>query len=402
MQSRMSNSQVLAQMGLDMETYEQLIGELYDGALDTRRVAESLRKLQLLFQANIVTLILRAVDEPYLSPMLAVGEVSGAGEIHHYAYYSKSTPFNNLPLDQVFTIDDLMSEAEWLGSSFYLLYCQPYGCFQMLGADISMPDGGKLRIRINRRRDQPRFSDCERALCAMLLPHLRRALHLHAQLDRSESLGSLYFQAISRLSVATIVLDESGSVLQLNPVARDILDSNDGLKLVGGRLEATYPSDNRELTRLVRDAFQRGRQGDVGHCNAAALSISRPSGQVNLGVVVELIPSQEWVEGKGQPTVVVYVRDAVGKSLVSNLATAQLYNLTPAETGLAMELANGLSLEEASEVLNIRRNTARAHLRSIFSKTGVRRQTELVRILLNSVVALGPPGALPPVVKAAG
>ncbi|MNJ68757.1 Bacterial regulatory protein, luxR family [compost metagenome] len=99
---------------------------------------------------------------------------------------------------------------------------------------------------------------------------------------------------------------------------------------------------------------------------------------------------------------VVYVRDAVGKSLVSNLATAQLYNLTPAETGLAMELANGLSLEEASEVLNIRRNTARAHLRSIFSKTGVRRQTELVRILLNSVVALGPPGALPPAIKAAG
>lgn len=402
MQSRMPNSQVLAQMGLDVEDYEQLIGNLYDGALDTRRVAESLRQLQVLFQANIVTLILRAVDEPYLSPMLAVGDVNGAGEIHHYAYYCKSTPFNNLPMDTVFTIEDLMSEAEWLGSSFYLLYCQPYGCHQMLGADISMPDGGKLRIRINRRRDQPRFSDSERALCAMLMPHLRRALHLHALLDRSESLGSLYFQAISRLSVATIVLDESGSVLQLNPVARDILDSNDGLKLVGGRLEATYPSDNRELSRLVRDAFQRARQGDSGHCNAAALSISRPSGQVSLGVVVELIPSQERVEGKGQPTVVVYVRDAVGKSLVSNLATAQLYNLTPAESALALELANGLSLEEASEALNIRRNTARAHLRSIFSKTGVRRQTELVRILLNSVVALGPPGALPAAVRVAG
>ena len=42
-----------------------------------------------------------------------------------------------------------------------------------------------------------------------------------------------------------------------------------------------------------------------------------------------------------------------------------------------------------AEALNIRRNTARAHLRSIFSKTGVRRQTELVRIFLNSVVLLG-------------
>ncbi|MBM5456508.1 helix-turn-helix transcriptional regulator [Pseudomonas sp. P66] len=387
----MHNSQVLALMGLEVEDYEQLIGNLYDGALDTRRVAESLRQLQGVFQANIVTLILRAVEEPYLSPMLAVGDVNGAGEIQHYAYYSKSTPFNSLPLDQVFTIEDLMSESEWLGSSFYLLYCQPYGCHQMLGADISMPDGGKLRIRINRRRDQPMFNETERALCAMLVPHLRRALHLHALLDRSESLGSLYFQAISRLSVATIVLDESANVLQLNPVAREILDSNDGLKLVGGRLEATYPSDNRELSRLLRDAFQRARQGSNGPGHAAALSVSRPSGQVNLGVVVELIPFQDRVEGKGQPTVVVYVRDAVGKSLVSNLATAQLYNLTPAESALALELANGLSLEEASEALNIRRNTARAHLRAIFSKTGVRRQTELVRILLNSVVALGPP-----------
>jgi len=67
----------------------------------------------------------------------------------------------------------------------------------------------------------------------------------------------------------------------------------------------------------------------------------------------------------------------------------QLFQLTPAETALAIQLANGLSLEEAAEALNIRRNTARAHLRSIFSKTGVRRQTELVRIFLNSVALLG-------------
>jgi DNA-binding CsgD family transcriptional regulator len=226
----------------------------------------------------------------------------------------------------------------------------------------------------------------------MLLPHLRRALHMHSLLDRSESLGSLYSQTISRLAVATFVLDETGSVLQLNPVAREILDSQDGLKVVGGRLEATYPSDNRELARLVRNAFQRAKQGvGKGVQVAEATSISRPSGQVSLGVVVELIPSQELLEGNGKPTVVVYVRDAVSKSLVSTVLTSQLYNLTPAETTLALELANGLSLEEASEILNIRRNTARAHLRSIFSKTGVRRQTELVRIMLNSVVALGAP-----------
>ncbi|MNR02788.1 Bacterial regulatory protein, luxR family [compost metagenome] len=141
----------------------------------------------------------------------------------------------------------------------------------------------------------------------------------------------------------------------------------------------------------MRNAFARICDGEEGDGLAEAMSVARPSGQVNLGLVVEAIPSLDWGEGKGKPAAVVYIRDAVGKSMASEVVTKQLFNLTRAETALAMELANGLSLEEAAEVLNVRRNTARAHLRSIFSKTGVRRQTELVRILLNSVVALGKP-----------
>jgi DNA-binding CsgD family transcriptional regulator len=280
-----------------------------------------------------------------------------------------------------------MTESEWIHSSYFQLFCAPQGVFHVMGADISTPDGGKLRFRITRPKSAPKFSAEERALCEMLLPHMRRALHMHNLLDRSESLSELYSQAISRLSVATIVLDENGSVLRINPVAKEILDATDGLKLVGGRLEATYPSDNRELQRLIRHAFSRDSQEGSGA--AEAMSVARPSGQVSLGLVVETIPSLEWAEGKSKPAAVVYIRDAVGKSLASEVITKQLFNLTRAETALAMELANGLSLEEAAEALNIRRNTARAHLRSIFSKTGVRRQTELVRIMLNSVVALG-------------
>ena len=94
-------------------------------------------------------------------------------------------------------------------------------------------------------------------------------------------------------------------------------------------------------------------------------------------------------EAEQRPSVAVFVRDTGGKADPPVKLAQQLFQLTPAETSLAIQLANGLSLEEAAEALNIRRNTARAHLRSIFSKTGVRRQTELVRIFLNSVAWLG-------------
>ena len=50
----------------------------------------------------------------------------------------------------------------------------------------------------------------------------------------------------------------------------------------------------------------------------------------------------EWAEGKGKPAAVVYIRDAVGKSIASEVVTKQLFNLTRAETALAMELAEAL------------------------------------------------------------
>ena len=383
--------QALADMGLELAEYDKLIGEFYDGALDHKLMAKTLRHVRSLYQANYVTLILRVPEQPDLGLMIVVGDIEGEGEVSYWAYPQAVTPFNNPPMDQVFTVDDLMTEAQWIHSVYYKTYGTVHDTYHIMGADVSTPDGGKLRFRITRPKAAPKFTASERTLCEMLLPHLRRAMHVHNLLDRSESISELYSQAISRLSVATIVLDQNGTVLRLNSVASDLLKQADGLKLVGGRLEATYPTDNRELQRLVRNAFARDANSEQVSTEAEAMSVSRPSGQINLGVVVEAIPTQDWAEGKSKPVVVVYIRDAVGRSMASETVAKQLFNLTRAETALAMELANGLSLEEAAEVLNVRRNTARAHLRSIFSKTGVRRQTELVRIILNSVVALGKP-----------
>ena len=66
----------------------------------------------------------------------------------------------------------------------------------------------------------------------------------------------------------------------------------------------------------------------------------------------------------------------------------RLFHFTLAEAKLALVLADGISLDEAAEAMAIRKNTARAHLRAVFSKTGVKRQTTLVRLLLNSVASI--------------
>ena len=62
-------------------------------------------------------------------------------------------------------------------------------------------------------------------------------------------------------------------------------------------------------------------------------------------------------------------------------AIRDLFQLTRMEANLAVALASGGSLVEAADRLGIAHNTARAHLRAIFAKTGVRRQSQLVHLL---------------------
>ncbi|MBV0934561.1 helix-turn-helix transcriptional regulator [Marinobacterium weihaiense] len=376
---------------LDVEQLNSLLSALYDASMDNHGWGDALDQLKALFSANYVTLILKMPDtqaEDELGLMVSVGDMQNSGEVVYFPYRHNLTPFTNQTPDKVFTVDDLMSEEEWRDSPYRKHWCACNDVYHVMAVDISTPDSGTLRFRITRPESSAAFSEDDKELCRFLLPHIRRALNIRNLLDRSQVMGSLYSKAISRLSIATVVIDESGQILDENVFAKEILESGDGLKVVGGRLEASYPSDNRELRRLIKETFE-GKRTAGDKTLPEAMSVTRPSGEVSLGVVVESIPSTAWAEGKGQPAAVVYIRDAVGKSQASNEVAKKLFGLTPAETALSIQLANGLSLEEAAEALNIRRNTARAHLRAIFSKTGVRRQTELVRIFLNSVAALG-------------
>lgn len=371
-----------------IDRYDSLLGTLYDAALEEQGWQQALRALHELFAANYVTLILRPPGEDSDQGLMIVfGDIEGQGRITYLDYPHEVTPFVNLPPNRVFSVGDLMDMQTWRGSPYYQSYCAMHGVFHVLAVDIAASGSGTFRMRITRPESAPDFSEAEKAFCSRLIPHLSRVLRLNVMLGRNESLRSIYSQVIGRLSVATLVVDAGGRIVEQNQVARELLASGDGLKSVGGRLEAYYPGDNQRLYQLLRGTLRKGVNDSSGQTEA--LSISRPSGRVGLGLVVEAVPAGEWRDDGDEPVLLVYVRDAEERMLLSDAMARQLFGFTPSETALVIELANGLSLEEAAQSLGIRRNTARAHLRAVFSKTGVRRQTELVRIILNSVVSLG-------------
>jgi DNA-binding CsgD family transcriptional regulator len=60
------------------------------------------------------------------------------------------------------------------------------------------------------------------------------------------------------------------------------------------------------------------------------------------------------------------------------------FGLTPAEATVAVEILKADGLQMAARRLRISLATAHTHLAHIFDKTGAHRQSELVRLLLQS------------------
>jgi DNA-binding CsgD family transcriptional regulator len=92
------------------------------------------------------------------------------------------------------------------------------------------------------------------------------------------------------------------------------------------------------------------------------------------------------------PAAAVFVSDPDVRLESSEQHLRGLYALTVVEARLAAWLSQGKSVSEAAEAMGITVNTARAYLKRVYDKTGVRRQAELVRLLLLSVPRLSRDG----------
>ena len=64
------------------------------------------------------------------------------------------------------------------------------------------------------------------------------------------------------------------------------------------------------------------------------------------------------------------------------------FGLTPAEVRLVLRLVAGDSLRSAAKALGIQYETVRTHLKSVFQKTGTRRQAELVIVVIRALSEL--------------
>jgi len=380
--------------------YDQLIGLIYQGALEDQPWQSALPCLRKALDAQVVSLVLRpptADDQGVILNCVRAESGRDEGEspladpndwevsAYREQFFSLD-PFVNLPLDKVVTLEDILSDEELMMSDYYQHYLKPIDLFRILGVDTAEPGGMLARLRISRRRSETPFQPRERELLTLITPHLRRAIEIYARLNRTTSERDVYAGAVNQLSVASMILDEQGRLLTTNAVGRALLDQDEGLGLRAGRLHIEGRDINKELQQALSAIIKAQQQGQTSVVRA--LRVPRSATRSDLGLVIRPVPTSQWSEGQSSPSAVVFISDPDLQESTSGQILGELFELTPAEANLATLLARGLSLAEVSLAQNISQHTARAQLKSIFSKTGVSRQAELVRLVLKSVASL--------------
>jgi DNA-binding CsgD family transcriptional regulator len=181
-----------------------------------------------------------------------------------------------------------------------------------------------------------------------------------------------------------VFIDQQGRPVHLNQRAERLADDPDsGIKISPHRINLV--SDNAVLQRLIQ-------QTNAGH-GGGVMKFTHPVTFKLFSLMIMPINSNRIETRIDVPHAVaaIFINEINGRSNIDLQALIAAYGLTPREAQIAVDISNGMSLEEISQASHTSLHTVRTQLKSIFRKTDTARQTELLRLLLNSVFTCSSP-----------
>jgi len=205
---------------------------------------------------------------------------------------------------------------------------------------------------------------------------------LVAELSRAESLSWRIKDTGDPASpgFAYLLLDDQDRLVggeQNLPALADYLSLDDE-----GRLQFSDPASRRSLTEARENLSASQR----GHSLVSLAHPGRPRHRFGFLIArSEFPPGLLSVAGSAELALFI-AQDDGGQRLES--AVQASFGLTAAEVDVTMKLASGLTLKEAAQDLEISVNTARNHLQSVFDKSGINRQSDLVMVVTQLSVIL--------------
>ncbi|MET4763209.1 DNA-binding CsgD family transcriptional regulator [Bradyrhizobium ottawaense] len=283
----------------------------------------------------------------------------------------RAKAFPRMMAGEVVTDLDMMTPEQIRADPMYNEVLFPFGYRWFAGIGF-WADSAAWALTIQRTGHEGAFEAPDKQLLAQLAPRLTETATLATVMGRV-ALTSMT-DVLDRVQQPALILNREGMVLRTNTAAETGFDNE--IRIRERRLVV---HDKQAMTRLDQLISMIRSTPDAAAMPASPILVRRTA---KPPVVLRILP----VDGAARSVflgarAMLILSNLIPRAAPDPALIGQAFDLTPAESRLAALLATGTSLASASEHLRISRETARNHLKSIFSKTGAHRQSELVSLV---------------------
>lgn len=382
-------SPVTSLEGVSAQALSDVIGSIYDCALDPERWPATCRQVAYLCESTaggICVHDLRHVQNDQLfvfgyqpeflrklgnqyaeSPMAISDVVSNLGDVSALS----------------------MAHHQLRGSRFFQEVLVPFGLQDLIWFPALRTGGRMASLHVSRGEKAPHYQPHDVSLFKLLAPHVCRALTISDALDIRALRSELLEKTLDGLAAGVFLTARDGHVVYMNQAAERQIRTGHALRLVGNRLCPTNAAARAALSKALEATLRDGTDTDIREH-----SMAMPDG-IGGGCIATLLPIESGrrhgILAPFAASVAVFTQDPVQAPCMPGEAFARLHGLTGGELRVLLALAQGLGGIEAADMLGISEPTIRTHLQHMYAKTGTSKQAELLRLLHHSTPPLRSP-----------
>lgn len=294
------------------------------------------------------------------------------------------------PGEEFYASEHLYPQKDLEKTEFYNDFCKQADIGHAIGSFIQSDNLHGLRISLQRTHNQ---GSCEEHIPFLnrLTPHLVQAVKLRQQLHDYEVQLQGVCAIIDGMPIAALLLDENVKVQYANVYAEKLFEKYDVLQYKNSYLYFKHRLQGVLTDLLVRAV--RNASGDSAerqdNLNMDTLVLPVAGMDSDLEVQVRPIGAFESMFGMHirKSMALVFIKEVNPRSPLNSKILIDLFNLSQREIELANLLARGESLSDIARQRRRSLNTLKTQLKSLFSKTGTKSQSQLVARLLSSLAA---------------
>ena len=305
----------------------------------------------------------------------------------YYAADERVTRARLLPHAKLVHVSELFTAEEQRTSRAYNEALPLSVSQNSLNVRLDGPDGCRIAMALGDPVGRNGWESDQLETIHRLLPHIRHLTRVRQSLHNAEAYGASLMRLLGGSLIGVIHLDRRGRLLQMNDRAQALVHQGDALFDQGGHLHARLPADESRLQRLVASALPA--DNFTGASGSMTVSRTCRAPQLTLHVV----PATGYPPGYDlwRVAAIVLIIEPGPRSHVDSGMVAAMLGLTPAEGRVAALLAAGHTVRRIALMTGTKENSVRSHVKRIYSKRGISRQTDLVRLVLSITGPVPPP-----------